>query len=118
MPIYNIQTSETRSYYSTDGWNLNIGSYRINENDQYDPVVIEHTNGSHILVLDNTIEPASASSDRFYANCFIDSSTLPNKYNNDTVSDPLINLQNNPDIAAARLGRPIHNSAPGWRYNS
>lgn len=117
MPIFNIQTSETRSYYSTNGWDLNIDAYRINENELYDPDVIEHTNGEHIKVLDPLLEPAPPSADRFSVYSFIDSSSLPNKSNDDTISHPLVNLQNNPDITLSRLGYPIHNSAPGWRYN-
>lgn len=116
MSILNIKTSEIRGFNSTSGWDLNIEAYRINENDLYDPDVIEHTNGSHIDIIDESLEPAPPVVDRFSSGSLIDSSILFNRSNLNTVADPLINLSNNPDITLSRLDRPIHNSAPSWRY--
>lgn len=116
MSIYNIKTSETRDFYSTIGWDLGINLYRINENDLYDPDVVEHTNGEHISIIDESLEPAPPVVDRFSSGSLIDSSVLFDRSNFNTVADPLINLSNNPNITLSRLFRPIHNSAPSWRY--
>lgn len=117
MSIYNIITLETRQYLSTKNWDTNLDQYSINEKKTYDPKVVEHTGGDHIFVLVPSLEPPIPSTDRFSIHSNIDSSALPNKSNKDTISSQFANLVLNENIWIARIGRPIHNSAPGWRYN-
>lgn len=117
MSIYNITTLETREYLSTQNWNTNLDQYSINKKNTYDPKVVEHTGGDHIFVLVSSLEPPIPSADRFLVYSNIDSSMLPNKSNKDTTSSQLANLTLNENILRARIGRPIHNSAPGWRFN-
>lgn len=109
MSLYNISTLQTTSYYNIDGWDTNLDQYEINNNYFYNIVSIIHTGGSHINILYENLEPAPFSVDRFPVQSTVDSSTLPNKSNNNTVSDPLINLFDNNDITKAKLVRPINN---------
>lgn len=116
MSLYNISTLETRNTSSSKGWDTNLDQYRINQRQKYDPIVIEHGLGNHIHVLDNAIEPAPPSVNRFIVSSNIDSSTLSNEQNTRIVIEPLTNLLYNYNFVLARPGRPIHNSSPGWRY--
>lgn len=117
MSLYNILTLETRNYSSSSGWDTNSDLYKINLKQSYDFNIIEHNHGNHVYVVEPSLQPPPQCTDRFSASMFIDSSSLSNKSNLDTKSSIFANLIFNPDISLARPGRPIHNSAPGWRYN-
>lgn len=111
MALYNISTSQSRTYYNTSGWETNVDKYQINNNNFYNIEIIQHTGGDHISILDINLEPAPYSIDRFPVQSTIDSSTLPNKSNDQTLADPLANFTYSyyNKIFLAKYWKPIRN---------
>lgn len=111
MSLYNISTSQITSYYNISDWDTNVDRYEINNNNFYHITPIVHTSGSHIDILYENLEPAPFSVDRFPVQSLIDSSSLLNKSNQQTVADPLANFTYSyyDKIYLAKYWKPIKN---------